>query len=182
MIVLYTSDVEEKIVETQLNIGCLQLQLQAGYLSQIETEGTFEKIEQSIVTIGALSEEDMMRLIILPLTVKGGAGKQEMLRKVVTLAKELKDDEQQISAIAGIVTFADKIISMEYSNQLKEWIRMTKVGRLFEEEKMEAVKKTKEQVTEQVTRNMAQKMKHNGVSVELIANTTGLSEEEILEL
>ena len=36
---------------------------------------------------------------------------------------------------------ADKIVDSKYANQVKEWIMMTKVARLFEEEKMEAVRR-----------------------------------------
>lgn len=182
MIVLYTSDVEQGAVDTELDIGCLQIQIQAGYLSQIESERTYEEIAHKIRRQETLSEEDIMRLIILPLTVKGETGKQEMIKQVVALAKRLHNEQQQIMAVAGIVTFADKIISAEYSDQLKEWIRMTKVGRLFEEEKIEAVKKATEQVTEQLTRELAQKMKKNGASIELIVNTTGLDERVVREL
>lgn len=84
-----------------------------------------------------------------------------------------------MTAVAGIITFADKIISEEYSNQLKEWIRMTKVGRLFEEEKQEAVKKKAAEVTAEVTAGIARKLKASGMDIKLIAETTGLSEAEI---
>ena len=37
--------------------------------------------------------------------------------------------------LTGLLVFTDKIIDDELSVKIKEWIRMTKVGRLFEAEK-----------------------------------------------
>ena len=36
--------------------------------------------------------------------------------------------------LSGILVFSDKVIDNELSKKTKEWIRMTKVGRLFLEE------------------------------------------------
>ena len=37
--------------------------------------------------------------------------------------------------LAGILVFTDKVIDEELGNKVKEWLMMTKVARLFEEEK-----------------------------------------------
>jgi hypothetical protein len=42
-------------------------------------------------------------------------------------------------AIAGILTATNKFIGREYSNSIKEWLGMTYISRLYEEEKIEAV-------------------------------------------
>jgi len=75
----------------------------------------------------------------LPLTQPDKAKKQELIEDTVNLAKQLSDEKQQLFAVAGILTATDKFIDKDYSNQIKEWIKMTKVARLFEEEKIEAV-------------------------------------------
>lgn len=41
--------------------------------------------------------------------------------------------------MSGILVFSDKVIDEDTANEAKEWIRMTKVGRLFAEEKEEAI-------------------------------------------
>ena len=46
--------------------------------------------------------------------------------------------------LSGVITFADKIIEPEYARRVEEWIKMTKVGRLFEEEKQQAVAEVRE--------------------------------------
>lgn len=130
-----------------------------------------------------LTEEEIMQLIVLPLTVKGKSEKLLMVEKSVNLAKKIDNEKQQVFALAGLLTFSDKIIDADYSNSVKEWIMMTKVARLFEEEKMEAVKKAKEEVTEAVTeeltKQMAIKLMNKGMQLEMIAEITGLSREEV---
>lgn len=176
MIVLYTSDVEPSAVSTVLDIGCLQIQIKAGYLSQINCSQTYHMLKLKIEKGEKLSDEDIMLLTVLPLTIKGRKKKEHMIEKAVKLAKQLENEEQKVSAIAGIVTFADKIISKEYSNQLKEWIRMTKVGRLFEEEKLEAVKVA----TVETINKAVKKMVERGDSDEAILEIYPELDKEII--
>lgn len=51
--------------------------------------------------------------------------------------------------------FADKVITAEDSRQIKEWIMMTKVGQLFEEEKLQYGKEIEERVTRDVTKRVS---------------------------
>ena len=41
--------------------------------------------------------------------------------------------------LSGVITFANKIIEPDFARRVEERIKMTKVGRLFEEEKLQAV-------------------------------------------
>lgn len=50
------------------------------------------------------------------------------------MAKEIKDENIMAFVISGILVFSDKIIGDELSRKTKEWITMTKVGRLYAEE------------------------------------------------
>lgn len=45
--------------------------------------------------------------------------------------------QECLFVLSGILVFADKIIDSETSRHVKEWIRMTKVGKLYEQEKIE---------------------------------------------
>jgi len=49
------------------------------------------------------------------------------------------DAQNQLFIMAGILTATSKFIDREYAKQIKEWIKMTQVTRLYEEEKVEAV-------------------------------------------
>ena len=66
-----------------------------------------------------------MKLVILPLTVPGFEGKQEMLEKVVDLAKQITDEEQRIFTLSGVIVASDKFISREYLEQTRRRINIT---------------------------------------------------------
>ncbi len=67
---------------------------------------------------------------------------------------------------------------------------MTKVGQLFEDEKIRAVKEATERVTKEVTQKVtgevtekaAEKALKQGFSVESIAEILSMTEEEVLEI
>lgn len=78
-----------------------------------------------------------MEFIILPLTYKSTEKKRKELEEMISLAKEISSEKECLFVLSGMLVFADKIIDAEVSRQVKEWIRMTKVGKLYEQEKIE---------------------------------------------
>lgn len=119
-----------------------------------------------------------MKLIILPLTVRGSEGKQTMLEKVVDLADKIPEEKQRIFTLSGVIVASDKFIDRDYLDQIRRKIDMTQLGQLYEKEKIEyankkALKKTKE---------MALKMLERNINIVDIMEVTGLTEEEILHL
>ena len=59
-------------INTVLDVGCLRLSIEAGYLSSIETDKVLEKLSGNISTAGQrLSDTEAMQMIVLPLTVQG---------------------------------------------------------------------------------------------------------------
>lgn len=56
---------------------------------------------------------------------------------MIALAKEISDEKECMFVLSGMLVFADKIIDSEISQQVKEWIRMTKIGKLYEQKKIE---------------------------------------------
>lgn len=121
-------------------------------------------IRQKIETHTTLSQEDQMRFMILPLTHKGNEAKRECIRRCFELIKQIDDAELQIFLISNILVFTDKVISEADSNAMKEWMQMTKVERLFYEEKVQAVKDARTETLEEV----AIAMLSTGLSIEQI--------------
>lgn len=148
MIVLYTSNVEK--ADTSLDLGCLRFQIEAGYLIHIKTDQVLQSLQEKIYSGEPLTDEEMMRMIILPLTVSETTAQQILLKKTVQLAKDISNEYQQAFALSGIVTFSDKIIDKDYAADIRRWIQMTKVGRIIEMEKEEAVKKAVQEMKEQL--------------------------------
>lgn len=84
-----------------------------------------------------MTPEELFKLSILPL-MHSTRERQDLIQETVELAKIIQDDSKQIQVIAGILTATDKFIDEEYAKKIRECLRMTKVGRIFEQEREEA--------------------------------------------
>ena len=61
-------------------------------------------------------------------------GKQESIRECVGLARQIQDKEKEAFALAGLLSFTDKIIDEETRKQIKEVLGMTQVGKMLMDE------------------------------------------------
>ncbi len=188
MIVIYTADIQPRQTKDRMDIGCLQFQLEEAFLSRKDSEQTEARLQARFHDNQELSEEEQMEFIILPLTYKGTEEKQACIRRCFEMAKQMEDADMQRFLLSGMLVFADKVVTKEDSKQIKEWIMMTKVGQLFEEEKIrygqeikkEVTKSVTESVTESVTKNVTKKVtKKNELKFSKILLHAGLSVEEI---
>ena len=119
-----------------------------------------------------------MKLVILPLTIPGSEGKQEMLEKVVDLAEQIPDEEQRIFTLSGVIVASDKFISREYLDQIRRRINMTQLGQLYEKEKVEyANQKVRENDLKK-----AKSLLNEGIDIVKIMKIYGFTEEELLHL
>lgn len=172
LVVIYTGDV--KSAEPVFETSCITLRMEQAFLSHIDGEAAFDTIRQKVVSGTPLEDDDLMKLVILPLTIPGTEGKQVMLEKVVELAEQVKDNEQQIFILSGVIVASDKFINREYLEQIRRRINMTQLGQMYEKEKIEYANKK--------TREMALKMLKRNIDIVDIMEVTGMTEAEILRL
>ncbi len=149
MIVIYTADVTRAKVSESLNAGAFILNEEAVFLSELPSDEIKARLEAKVKAEAELDEEEIMEFIILPLSYKKKQQK-EAIKNAITMAKKIKNEETMVFVLAGILVFSDKIIDEELSKKTKEWIAMTKVGRLFEEEAQQ-----REQIAAQIAGQMA---------------------------
>lgn len=135
LVVIYTGDV--KSAEATLETNCITLRTEQSFLSHINGEAAFNTIRQKNHSGTVLEDDDLMKLVILPLTIAGSEWKQEMLEKVVDLAEQITDEEQRIFTVSGMIVASDKFINREYLDQIRMRISMTQLGPLYEKEKIE---------------------------------------------
>lgn len=172
LIVIYTGDVD--YAEPDLETACFTLHTEQAFLVHIDGEAALRGIQEKLQSCISLDNDDLMKLVILPLTVSGSEGKQKMLETVVELAEQLQDEEQRIFILSGVIVASDKFIGKEYMEQVRRRINMTQIGQMYEEEKIEfANRKVKE---------MARSMLEEGIEIAKIMKITGLTEEELLRL
>ena len=152
---------------------------------KFDSNALYNDLRNKIESGLPLSDEDILGLIVLPLTQTDIKRKQKLTEDSVTLAKQIKDEHQQVFSIAGILVATNKFIDREYSNKIKEWIKMTKVARLFEEEKIEAVNKARQEarqeIKEQINKIAINMLKSNEDSLKVM-KFTGLTRDEVERL
>ena len=125
-----------------------------------------------------LTDDDLMKLVILPLTVPGTEGKQRMLERIVDLAEQIPDEGQRIFTLSGVIVASDKFINRDYMEQIRRRINMTQLGQLYEKEKIEyANQKVREKAIE-----IAKALLEDDTEIVKIMKVTGLTEAELLRL
>ena len=194
MIVIYTADIKPEKTQAIFDVGCLQLQTEEAFLSIIDSEKTEIQLEEKIKNGKPLTEEEQMKFIILPLTHQGKEEKQKCIQRCFALAREVEDVKVQTFILSGMLVFSDKVVTREDSKRIREWIMLTKVGQLFEEEKLEyakkaveeavlEVRKEAEEATEKEKRNTAAKLLKKGFSTaEILEVIEGMTAEEVEKL
>ena len=73
--------------------------------------------------------------------------------------------------LSGVLVTTDKFIDEKYADNIRRFLRMTKVARLYEEEKIEAINKRTIQIAENLIKA--------GADTLMIMQATGLTKEEI---
>ena len=172
MVVIYTADVEK--AEQVYDLGGVVLNVEAAFLVEQDTDDIYKALRTKIERKETLTDEDLMQLMILPLTVKGSEQKQHMIEKTVDLTKQMGDRDQIMRVLAGILTFTDKVIDKEYKDKLKEEMRMTQIAWEFIQEGYEeGYGKGYGKGYGNGLCYMAKKMYEEGISLEKIAEMAG---------
>lgn len=176
LIVIYTGDI--KSADPTFETSCITLRTEQIFLSHIDGEMTFDMIRQKVHSGIQLNDDDLMKLVILPLTVSGSKKKQKMLEKVVDLSKQISNEEQRIFILSGVIVASDKFIDKKYLKQIRRRINMTKFSQLYEDEKIEYAN----QMIQSEKISMALKMFDEDIDLTKIMKITGLSKSELLQL
>lgn len=138
IIVIYTADVTRSQTKDTLHVGDLIICTTEGFLSEIVSDEVKTRIQRKIEQKQSLNDRDLMELIILPLTYKGKENQQKAAYEAVCLAKEIEDEAMQEMALAGILSFSDKVIDKELANEIRRCLSMTKVGAIIAREMEES--------------------------------------------
>ncbi|MEB9680989.1 transcriptional regulator [Bacillus anthracis] len=168
IVVIYTSEVMNPIEE--IDVYSIRLNSKAVLLSEYNGDAILQKVIQKIEEGKALTDEETMKLILVPL-MHSREKRQILIEKTIEVAKCISDEQKQIQVIAGILVATDKFIDEDYAKKVKEWLRMTKVGRLYEQEKQEEIDKALS----------AAGMLFKGMSIEEVAKKLDVTIEKVRE-
>lgn len=138
IIVIYTADVTRQQTKDTLNVGDVVIYTTEGFLSEIASEEVKARIQHKIEQKQPLDDRDLMELIILPLTYKGKENQRRVAQEAINLAIGIEDEKLQEMALAGILSFSDKIIDKKFAEKIGGILKMTKVGAYFVREMEES--------------------------------------------
>ncbi len=184
LIVVYTGDVTT--AESVMDVGCLTLRIEQVFLSNLDGEGEYARIRKILKEGRPLRDEDVMRLVILPLTQRGKEKKRRMVEDVVNLTESFQDNGQRNFVLSGIMVASDKFIEARYLEKIRRSVEMTKFGQMIYDEKIaygkEVAKKAAREATREAVVGCARSMLEMGVDAPIIMKVTRLSEGEIMSL
>ena len=144
IIIIYTADVKRGKTEPVFQAGAIQLITEEAFLIEIDGEKEYQRLLKKVENGQILDEEDMMKIIILPLAFQGIEKQREIAKKVVDLIKQIKEMQMQRFLFAGVLSFTDKVIDEEVAGEIRRRLDMTKVGRIIYEEKIAYGKEVEE--------------------------------------
>lgn len=173
MVVIYTGDVES--AEPAFSVGCMRLDTDQAFLSHIDGDAEMSKIQKKLSDGKPLDDGDLMRLIILPLTYKGDKKKSEMVDAVIDSAEKVEDEDKKTFVLAGVCVAAHRYLKEDQVERIGGLIRMTKVGQLFEQEKISYGNEQRKAGIEDVAKNFLEL----GIPETRVMEATGLTQDDI---
>ena len=108
-IIIYTGDVEK--AESVFDFGCLTLHPEQVFLSRMDGNAELESIRQKIHSGFLLTDDDLMKLVVLPLSVPGSEGKTQLFDEISSLAGKIPDEEQRAFVLSAMTLAADRFIN-----------------------------------------------------------------------
>ena len=163
MLVIYSANVKEEILQNTLDFGAVKLNVESIILKDMDTFGILYELTNKIENNIPLTDKDKMQLIILPLTCEYEDIRYDVLDKVIDLISKIYDDETKNIIISSIIAFTDKYIKIEQLQKLKGMIKMTQIEQMYVDEANEKIRQAIAENTEKVTTNAIKKMLYNGL-------------------
>ena len=122
-------------VKSELDCGLYTYRVQPIYLKDKNADEVFRKLKQKQDNGEAFTEDDYAALSLTPL-MSGKMSRKDMFKEAIRLAKpniELSAEK----ATAMLYTLADKFLDRAELDEIKEVIRMTRLGQMLMDEGME---------------------------------------------
>lgn len=109
LVIIYTGDVEK--AESVFDFGCLAMRPKQAFLSHMDGEAEAEAIGQKIRSELPLTDDDLMKLVVLPLAVPGPEGKAQLFDRILAMAEEIPDEGQRAFVPAAMALATEKYIN-----------------------------------------------------------------------
>lgn len=168
----------------------MTLRMEQVFVRKLSTVKLLDVVRKKIELGESLTEQELMKLIILPLAEKGNKNKQKRIIQVIEIADMINNEQDQKLVISGLLVVSDKFINREDAEKIRRKFAMTKVFQIFEEEKQEAIKESLNREREEGMLEgqkkekikVAEKLIRKGNDIKTIIEITDLLEEEIRDI
>lgn len=130
-IVVYSSNIKK--AETNINIGSIKYSVNAFYMSNLDGDVKYKYLEHKIKSNDTLNSNDLLSLVFLPI-MNSTKDRNDRILESIKLARQIKDDKNQMNSLALLYAFAEKFIEGSNMDRIKEVFGMTELGRLLREE------------------------------------------------
>ena len=174
VIVIYTADVKRGTTNPMLDMGDARLRITEAFLSDLDSEGIRTELEEKVGQRKPFTDEDMMRLIVYPLTFEGKEAKRKAVGRAVDIAGNIGDTEQFLFTLSGIFAFADKVITKKDADRIRRLIGMNKFEQGYYEDMLAGINSRVEEIAVNLLRD--------GISADKVGKCTGLSKRVIKRL
>ena len=122
-------------VKSELDCGLYTYRIQPVYLKDKNADEVFRKLQQKQNNNEPFTEEDYAALSLTPL-MSGSMSRKEMFKTAIRLAKPNTELTAE-KTTAMLYTLADKFLNKAELDEIREVMRMTRLGQMLMDEGME---------------------------------------------
>ena len=140
LIIIYTANVRPQDTIPVLDAGCIRLELTEAFLIGFDPQEIYDEIARNLKDSKRLSDEELMKLIIYPLTYLKDEDKREAIVRAMELTDQIEDDDSARFVYKCLLVFTDKIIRKKDAKEIRRRLGMlTKVEQIIAKEIDDAV-------------------------------------------
>ena len=161
-------------VKSELDCGLYTYRVQPIYLKNKNADEVFRKLKQKQDNGEAFTEDDYAALSLTPL-MSGKMSRKDMFKEAIRLAKpniELSAEK----ATAMLYTLADKFLDRAELDEIKEVMRMTRLGQMLMDEGME--QGIEKGIELNQTDSIKKLMKNMNLTIDQAMNALEISEDK----
>jgi len=162
-----------------LDIMSLKFQFEQIFLSDFNGQEMYSNLKYKLDNNLKLEENDILKLIILPLAQN--EDRQKAIENTIELTKQIPDEGNKSFALAGIIAATNKFINEENLSMIRRELDMTPFGRLIEEEKIDYGNKIAKDVAEEKEKEKEQAIKQKELEKEQAIKQKEIEKKEAIE-
>ncbi len=170
-----------------LNCGSIEYRARGVFMDRYDGDQIFSDLNRKIYSGAILDELAQLQLAFLPL-MKSSRTKPERAVETIKLAMVINDEAQRTFLTGCLIAISDNFIDQNYVQEILEVLTMSKIFEAFEEKaldkgrmegRVEGRMEGRVEGRVEEKRSTAKKMLLKGISIDDIAEVTGLPIEEI---